>query len=179
MAADNTTIARPYAGAIFDLADEKGAFDQWSEMLELLSAVVVDPAMAEIISNPNLGQENTEQLITDVVGDKLSNEGQNLVKLLIENKRLQVLPEITLLFNQLKSEKEGTLEIEIVSAFDIDEAQQQKLADALKSKLGKEVKLETEKDPTLMGGVKIRAGDLVIDGSVKHKIARLATELGI
>jgi len=132
-----------------------------------------------MIANPRLGKQQSLELLLDLGGEGLSAEARNLVKLLTENGRLQVLPEIATLFDKLKSEHEGSIEVQILSAYAIEADQQAKLAAALKSKLGKDVHITSEQDPSLLGGVKIRAGDLVIDGTIKGRIARLATEFGI
>ena len=148
-------------------------------MLSVLSAIVGDEQAAKLIANPNLGKEQTLDLLFEVAGDNLDEQGKNLVKVLVENDRLPVLAEISDLFEQLKNEREGSVDVHITSAFPIDAAQEQQLAQALKAKLGKDVQITSEEDASLVGGVKIRAGDLVIDGSIKGKVARLATELGI
>lgn len=179
MAGEKTTIARPYAEAAFAVATQAKTIGQWSEMLELLAALAGDKRIASMITNPNLGKQKSMDLLFDVCGERLSAEGRNFVRLLAENGRLTVLPEITSLFDKLKSEYEGSIEVQILTAYAIDSSQQEKLAAALKSKLGKDVRISSEQDPSLLGGVKIRAGDLVIDGTIKGKIARLATEFGI
>lgn len=179
MAGEKTTIARPYAEAAFTVAKKAGAIGQWSGLLNLLAAVVTDDRVAAMIANPRMGKQQSLELLLDLGGESLSAEARNLVKLLAENGRLQVLPEIATLFDKLKSEHEGSIEVQILSAYAIEADQQAKLAAALKSKLGKDVHITSEQDPSLLGGVKIRAGDLVIDGTIKGRIARLATEFGI
>ena len=179
MAGDVTTIARPYAEAIFELADETGKLDLWSEMLELLAAVVVDPTLASIISNPLFDRADLTSLMLDIGGGRLTDEGANLVKLLIQNGRLTLLPEIARLFDELKAEKDRLLKVHVVSAYALKPAQEKQLAEALTKKLGREVSITSEKDPDLIGGVHIRAGDTVIDGSVRGRLQQLANELGI
>ncbi|MBU0500679.1 MAG: F0F1 ATP synthase subunit delta [Gammaproteobacteria bacterium] len=179
MAGEKKTIARPYAAAAFAVATSSGTIAQWSEMLSLMTEIVGDARIAAMITNPNLGKQMGLELLLDISGEHLSNEGRNLVRLLAENGRLSVLPEIASLFDTLKSEHEGSIDLRILTAYAIDSEQQEKLAAALKSKLGKDVRISSEQDLSLLGGVKIRAGDLVIDGSIKGKIARLATEFGI
>jgi F-type H+-transporting ATPase subunit delta len=179
MAGEKTTIARPYAEAMFARARDTDKLDLWSEMLAFLDAVVRDPGMAGIIDNPRVGRDRLADLLLDIAGGRLSDEGENLVRVLVANRRVQVLPEIALLFEDLKNAAEGALDVHIVSAYAVNAAQKSQLADALRSRLGKEVRITTEKDPSLIGGAVIRAGDLVIDGSVKGRIRQLATELGI
>ena len=179
MAADAITIARPYAEAVFARAEESGKLDQWSEMLEFLGMVVVDPAIAPVVGNPLIDGEALTDLLLDIGGERLDNEGSNLVRLLVENNRLAVLPEIGSLFEGLKAEKQRTLNVQVTTAFALEPEQEKTIAAALKAKLGRDVTISSEKDPDLIGGVHIRAGDLVIDGSVRGKLQQLANELGI
>jgi F-type H+-transporting ATPase subunit delta len=179
MAGDTTTIARPYAEAVFARADETDKLDLWSEMLELLSAVVLDPRMAGAAANPLFDREDLANLMLEIGGGRLTDEGANLVKLLIHNNRLTLLPEIARLFDELKAEKDRMLKVHVISAFALKPAQEKQLAESLKKKLGREVSITSEKDPELIGGVHIRAGDMVIDGTVRGRLQQLANELGI
>lgn len=179
MAVEKTTIARPYAEAIFDLADQSNSLDQWSDMLSLLDLLVSDSQVAKLIDNPDMGKERLEGMLLDIAGDNLNSEGINLLKLLIENKRLPIVPEITRHFDLLKSSRQGSIDVTITAAYAVNKTQEKKLASVLKEKLGRDVVISTEKDSSLIGGVKIRAGDLVIDGSIRNKLSRLATEFGI
>jgi len=179
MAGDITTIARPYAEASFAAARESSQVDAWSEALDLLAAIAGNEALADQISNPNVPRERVRDMILAISGDDLPVQAQNLVKLLAENDRLAVLPEIARLFEVLRTEQRGIRQVHIRSAFEMDKAQQQELAAALKARLGAEVEMTVETDPTLIGGVEIRADDLVIDGSVRGRLQKLATELQI
>ena len=179
MAGDITTIARPYARAVFELARDTGQLDHWSDTLSLLAAIAGSEEMAHQIDNPSIPRERLRDIILDVAGDALSPQGRNLVKLLTENTRLAVLPEIARLFEEMKTAQQGLRQVHIRSAYAVGAPQQKELADALKARLGAEVELTVEKAPSLIGGVEIRAGDLVIDGSVRGKLQRLATELQI
>ncbi len=179
MAVDATTIARPYAEALFSRADETKTLDLWSEALDLLATVVQDPTMATTIADPLFARANLTQLLVDICGDKLSLEAQNLVLLLVANGRLAVLPEITALYEKLKAESQHTLKVHVRSAYEFTPDQEQQIAAGLKRKLGLDVTITSEQDQELIGGVHIRAGDLVIDGSIKGKIEQLANELGI
>jgi F-type H+-transporting ATPase subunit delta len=179
MAAEATTIARPYAEAAFKRAVETDKLGPWSDALGLLAAVVRDPAMAGLIANPKLGKEQLTELMLDIVGDKLDDEAQNLVRLMAENDRLVVAPAVATLFEERKNAQQGTLDVQVTAAFPIDSAQESALAEALKAKLGRDVHLTSEQDPELIGGVRIRAGDMVIDGSVRGQLAQLANQLGI
>jgi len=179
MAGDATTIARPYAEAIFTRADETGKLNVWAAMLEFLNAVTSDRTMAGIVANPLFDRDDLASLMLDIGGGRLTDEGANLVKLLVHNGRLSILPEITELFEELKAEKDRMLKVHVISAYALPAIQEKQLADALKKKLGREVTITSEKDPDLIGGIHIRAGDTVIDGSVKGRLQQLANELGI
>lgn len=179
MAADATTIARPYAEAVFAYADEAGNLELWSEMLSFLAAVVVDPAVAPVIGNPLVDRQSLSELLLEIAGERVNTEGGNLIRLLVRNSRLSLVPEIESLFEALKAEKERVLNVHVTSAFALKPAQEKLIADALKAKLGRDVTITSEKSADLIGGVHIRAGDLVIDGSVRGKLQQLANELGI
>jgi F-type H+-transporting ATPase subunit delta len=119
------------------------------------------------------------ELMLDLGGGRLSEEGQNLVRVLVENGRLSVLPEIASLYEVRKAEHQGSLDVEVRSAFGLKPAQVQQIADALKRKLGREINITSEEAPELIGGFRLRAGDMVIDGSVSGQLGKLANELGI
>jgi len=179
MAADALTIARPYAEAVFALAEETEKLDLWSEMVELLTAIVRDETVASAVSDPLFDRADLLALMLEIGGDHLSKKGQNLVRLLVQNGRLSVMPEIAILYEKLKAESQSTLSVHVRSAYELKPAQEKQIVDALKRRLGLDVTITSEKDPELIGGVHIRAGDLVIDGSIKGKIEQLANELGI
>ncbi len=179
MAADAITIARPYAEAVFARALETGRLAEWGDLLDFLAAVVADPAARRFLTHPVVERTQKLDLLLEVAGDRLDEEGRNLVRLLVENDRLAVLPEIARLFQRMRHEQEGRLEVQVVSAFELETATERALAEALERRLGKAVRLTTETDPALIGGVRVRAGDLVIDGSVAGQLQRLANELGI
>ncbi|MBT3060283.1 MAG: F0F1 ATP synthase subunit delta [Candidatus Thiodiazotropha sp. (ex Lucina pensylvanica)] len=178
-AGEKTTIARPYAEAVFAHADETGKLEQWSEMLTFLAAVIDDEDFAPIASNPLVEQDALTRLLLEIAGDHINDEGANLIKLLVQNRRLDVLPEIKTLFNELKADKEQVIDVHVTSAYALKPAQETLIADALKAKLGRDVTISSEQDAELIGGVHIRAGDMVIDGSVRGKLQQLANELGI
>lgn len=175
--AEITTIARPYAEAIFSLASEDSKLGEWSTMLAYASAVVADDNMIRMIGNNSVTKDQLTSLFLDVCGNKLSDQGKNMIKVLIENRRLAVLPEIAKQFDTLKAEAEKTIEAEVVSAFEINKDQQKQIADKLKKRLGREVTLTCRVDNTLLGGVLIKAGDLVIDGSAIGQIHKLSVAL--
>ncbi len=179
MAADAITIARPYAEAVVARAEESDSLDSWSQMLGFLKLVVADPAVAPVVSNPLVDRKALSDLLLEIGGEHLNDEGGNLVRLLVQNNRLALVPEIDTLFEALKAEKQRTLNVHVTSAFALKPEQEKSIAAALKAKLGRDVTISSEKNPDLIGGVHIRAGDLVIDGSVRGRLQQLANELGI
>jgi F-type H+-transporting ATPase subunit delta len=177
MAGDSITVARPYAEAAFEVAKADGNTDAWAEGLATLSAVVSDPRIAEQIDSPNATPEQLRDLLFAVAGDGLSEHLQNLVRLLAANKRLVVLPEIEGLFVTMKKALDGLRNVEIASAYPLSQDAQAELAAKLKSHLGGDVDLTVTEDPDLIGGVKVRAGDIVIDGTLRGKLERLSNNL--
>tara|TARA_R110002167_G_scaffold57140_7_gene161994 strand:+ start:4550 stop:5086 length:537 start_codon:yes stop_codon:yes gene_type:complete len=176
--AELSTVARPYTKAAFESALEQKSLDQWSEMLSLAAKVAKDEQVAELIRNPALAAEHKAGLILDVCADKLNEQGQNFIKILAENKRLPVLPEISELFDRLKAEQQKSVDVSVTSAFKLSTEQQTKLAQALGAKLDRKVKITSSIDKSLIGGLVIRTDDLVIDGSVRGKLHKLAEALG-
>jgi len=172
--AELSTLARPYAKAAFQAAVDAGALQAWSDMLEIASEVTLNEDMAKVLSHPGLTGQQQAQTLIDVCGDKLNESGQNLVSVLAENKRISLLPQILEQFEHLKAELEKAVDVEIISAFEVSDESKQKLTDALKAKLAKDVRVTTSVDSTLVGGAIIRAGDMVIDGTVRGKLAKLA-----
>jgi F-type H+-transporting ATPase subunit delta len=177
MAGDVTTVARPYAEAVFARAKDAGQLDAWSETLTLLGSIVGNEEIALRIGNPNVPRERMRDIILDIAGADLLPQAQNLVKLLAENDRLAVLPEIGRLFEDLRAKEQGVRQVLVRSAYVLSAAEEKKLAEALKARLGTDVELTVEKDPGLIGGVEVRSGDLVIDGTVRGRLQRLANAL--
>jgi F-type H+-transporting ATPase subunit delta len=179
MAADAITIARPYAEAAFDRAVATEKLDLWSDMLAFLAAVAREPAMSGLIASPKLDRSQMGELMVEIGGGRLTDEGQNFVRLLASNRRLGVLSEIAELFEARKAEHEGSIDVHVTAAYALKPSQEQALAAALKQKLGRDVRISSTEDPDLIGGVRVRAGDLVIDGTVAGQLGQLANELGI
>jgi len=178
-----TTAARPYAKAAFEVAqnESKGAeskMAEWSDALQLIDAVVCNDDFAAVIDNPAMGAEAKGDILIDICADKLSATQKNFVKVMAENDRLMLMPEIVVLFEAHRAEAENTVEATVTAAYALSDAQVQSMTDALKKKLGCEVTLTTEVDSSLIGGVIIRAGDLVIDGSTQAKIGSLTQAVG-
>ena len=176
--AELTTLARPYAKAAFEAAVYKDELQKWSDMLNLLARVVSHPEVAGALSSPSLTAEKQAQIVIDLCGEEINDQVQNFVHILAENKRLSLLPQILALFEALKAEQEKTVDVEISTAFPLADEQEKKLAQAIKARLNREVKIHSEINKDLIGGMVIRAGDLVIDGSVRGKLRRLAEAMG-
>jgi F-type H+-transporting ATPase subunit delta len=172
--AELSTLARPYAKAAFEYAREHDALALWSEQLGTVAAAVADEGLSSVLDNPSLTAAAQAQTVTDVCGDALGVEMKNFVSILAENKRLSLLPEIHSQFAQFKANLEKSVDVEVVSAFDLDDSTRDRLADVLGRKLEREVRVSTTTDSSLLGGVLIRAGDLVIDGSVRGRLNKLA-----
>jgi len=174
---ERTTLARPYAEAVFRLARERKTLAAWTEMLGVAAAVARDPQMSRLIDNPRVPRARFVEFFLDVCGKKLDKDGGNFIRLLAENRRVQLLGEIAALFEQLRANAESRVEAEVISATAVGAEQLKTIAAALKKRLGRDVNLATRLDPSLVGGIVIRAGDLVIDGSVRGKLKALATHL--
>jgi F-type H+-transporting ATPase subunit delta len=176
--AERATIARPYAKAAFEYARDAKALAEWSQGLKAAAEIVADPRVAPLTKSPQWSAADLVSLITDVAGDKLDAGMQNFVRVLAENHRLLLLPEIAAHYEMLRSAVENTIDVEVVSAVPLDAAQAEKLERALSMRLKRRVRMQNAVDSTLLGGAVVRAGDLVIDGSLKGRLQRLATELG-
>jgi F-type H+-transporting ATPase subunit delta len=176
--AERATIARPYAKAAFEYAREAGRFAEWSQGLKTAAEIVEDPRLAALTKSPQWSQADLVSIIADVGGAALDPGMQNFVRVLAENHRLLLLPEISAHYEKFRSDVENTVDVEVISAIALSSAQQDKLAAALSKRLNRKVRMQNSIDPTLLGGAVVRAGDLVIDGSLKGRLQRLATELG-
>ena len=175
--AEAITVARPYAQAAFLFANEHNNLKDWSEMLSLLAAVANDASMAEVIDSPNLTETQLADMIIQVAGEYLNEKGANFIRVLAANRRLILLPEIAALFEIQRREAEGTVQAELVTAYPASESQQAEVIASLRKRLGREIELSCSTDSDLLGGAIIRAGDLVIDGSVRGKLERLGVAL--
>jgi len=173
--AELTTIARPYADAVFKRAGETSSYPAWSDALALMAAIASDETMAQVIAGAQHSKAQIAELFNEVAGDKLDQEGNNLVKLLAENGRLGLLPEITALYEVMRAEAEGSIDAEMISAYAVSDTERAKVAASLKQRMGKEINLSVTIDESLVGGAVIRAGDMVIDGSVRGKLEKLAS----
>ncbi|WP_323637203.1 F0F1 ATP synthase subunit delta [Pectobacterium polaris] len=170
------TVARPYAKAAFDFAVENQALDRWQNMLAFSAEVARNEQIAELLSGAVAPIELAKTFIA-VCGDQLDEAGQNLIKVMAENGRLPVLPEVLEQFIQLRAALESTVDVDVVSANTLNEQQLSKIAAAMEKRLSRKVKLNCKIDKSVMAGVVIRAGDMVIDGSIRGRLERLADVL--
>jgi F-type H+-transporting ATPase subunit delta len=175
--AERATIARPYAKAAFQYARDANDFAGWSQALARLAEIVADPRVAALTKSPQWTAADVANLTIDVGGASLNPGMQNFVRVLAENHRLLLLPEIAAHYEEFRSAVENTVDVEVVSAVKLDAAQSGKLSAALAKRLKRNVRMKNSVDATLLGGAVLRAGDLVIDGSLKGRLERLATEL--
>ncbi|MFY9329207.1 MAG: F0F1 ATP synthase subunit delta [Georgfuchsia sp.] len=176
--AENVTLARPYAEAAFQLAKaDPAALSAWLQTLCRMAAVASNAEMQECIANPQLDPEQLDKLFAGVVGDTLSAEQQNFVRVLIDNDRLGALPEIAQLFNELKNGHEGVKDAAVESAFPMDDAAVKALVVEIERKFQCRINATVRVTPELIGGVRIAVGDEVIDASVRGKLAAMATAL--
>lgn len=171
------TTARPYAQAAFEEAKKLNALKEWSEMLVTLSEAVCHLEVSAVINNPRVAKHQLEALLAALLGDTVSAPQQNFVRILVENKRLQVLPEISGLFQALKAEAEKTVNVIVDSALELSDMQKEKIVNALKKKVGREIKLTCQVNKELLGGIVIRAGDKVIDGSALARLGEMTNAL--
>ena len=171
-----TTVARPYAKAAFDYAVEKQTVAQWQEMLVFAGAVAQDASIKEILKGAYSASKLAEIFI-GVCGEQIDENGQNLIRVLAENKRLSALPDVATLFNQYKAEFDKEIEVDVTSAIKLTKAQQTSISAALEKRLSRKVNLICNVDKAIVAGLIIKAGDTVIDGSIQTKLNRLADAL--
>jgi F-type H+-transporting ATPase subunit delta len=175
--AEPSTVARPYAEAAFKLADEAGALAKWSEMLAALAQVGEDPRMRAAVSDPNRSDAQVAGLFIAILAGRLNAEAENFVRVLAQNGRLELLPEMREQFEALKNEREGVVEADVQSAFELSQPQLADLVQRLEKKTGRKVRAHVSVDRELIGGVKIVLGDKVIDGSARAQLGALETAL--
>ena len=175
--AEISTIARPYAVAAFKLGKETKSLAKWSEMLKFASAVSTDEKMLAFILNPKVLANELQDAFLNVCGKNLNEQGQNLIKVLVEYGRMSLLPAISSAFEELKAQDEGVLDAQIIAAAKISATQTKDLVKRLEAKFGKKVEATVSVDPEIIGGIKIIVGDTVIDASVKGQLQNLAYTL--
>lgn len=208
---EESTAARPYARAVFELAQAQGQaqqgqrqnirakrgqikkdpaqdtpvqdipvqdiYEHWSEMLKFMAACAYDPLMRAVLDSPRLTSEQAAELFISVGEGRLDQQADNFIRVLAENRRLILLPEIAALYEYYRQEAQGTIEAEVIAARKLKAEQLKTIIRVLKARLNREVSLTARIDKNLLGGVIIRAGDLVIDGSIRGRLDQLATAL--
>ena len=175
--ADKSTVARPYARAAFQDAKSAGRLAQWAKALQIGAAAVKDQRVERLLDNPQVSPAELSKLLIEITGVELDEHGRNFVQTLAANRRLAYLPEIAKIFDDLKDAEEGVVDVTVTSAAPLDDQQRRTLTDALAKKLKRDVRLHCEIDAQLIGGAVLRAGDLVIDGSLRSRLNRIAYEL--
>jgi F-type H+-transporting ATPase subunit delta len=175
--AEAITIARPYANAAFAIAQEKNELKAWSDLLAVLAQCVAEPKVQSIITSPAVSDEQVVTLLADIAGELVSEDARNFLALLAENDRLLLLIDIAVIYESLREEAEQVMTADVTSARELSPEQASKISEALKSRLGRDVTLNTSVDESLLGGAIIRAGDLIIDGSALGKLNRLASAI--
>ena len=175
--AEKTTIARPYAKAAFQEAQGDKRLAEWSRTLRTGAEVVSDPRVHELIGNPFVSAGELANFVLGIADPKIDEHGENFLRTLAENHRLGYMPEISTLFDELKDQAEGIVDVTVTSAAPIDDAQKQALSKALERKLKRTTRLHFATDGALIGGAVLRAGDTLIDGSLLSRLKRIAFEL--
>lgn len=175
----NRVIARPYAKAIFELARSEKTFSLWSQMLSLAASASMDKSVQELIKNPKFTTSQVIALFVDIGKDLFTPQMHSLLWTLAKFKRLDGLPEIAALYEQLRAEAEHVVSVELVSAFPLEKNEQQRFVDVLKHRTNCDIALENIVDESILGGAILRAGDLVIDGSIRGRLAKLGEAVGI
>jgi F-type H+-transporting ATPase subunit delta len=175
--AERITTARPYAKAIFALARQTNTLAPVAATLTRAAEVVSDPRVHALLGSPHVTPAQLAELVTGVTGAGLDEHGRNFVSLLAQNRRLGFLPEIAALFEQMKADVENAVDVEVIAASPLTADQESRYATAFQKKLGRVVRLHTRVDGSLLGGAVLKAGDLVIDGSIKGRLERLAVEM--
>ena len=175
--AERITTARPYTKAIFSLARQGNTLAATSAGLMRAAETVADPRVHALLGSPHVTAAQLADLVNGVAGAALDENSRNFVSLLAQNRRLGFLPEIAALFEQMKAEVENAVDVEVIAATTLTPDQESRYAAALQKKLGRQVRLHTKVDGSLLGGAVLKAGDLVIDGSIKGRLERLAVEL--
>ena len=176
---ESSNIARPYAQAVFELARDSGRFDEWSDSLKSLCEIVEHPDIGAMINDPRITREQILDVMLEIGGDGFDEQTGNLVRILGHYRRLAAIPMIARQYESLRAQEEGIIEAELETAFEIEDEQRSSLVAALQKRLGRKVRLTSNVNPDLLGGVVVRAGDWVIDGSVRARLDKLSSSLGV
>jgi F-type H+-transporting ATPase subunit delta len=171
------TLARPYAAAVFKRAKETNATDKWSQSLAFMSAVLSDKDISVVVDNPTVNNEKLSTLMLDICQEHVDEEGANFLKLLVQNRRLTLVPYIAEIFEAYKADDEGYVDVEVTTAYAFSKEEKQSFAAKLEKSLSKKVHMKISVDKSLIGGVLVRAGDRVIDGSIKGQLQQMQKAL--
>lgn len=174
---ESITLARPYAKAAFEYALAHESVSQWASLLAKAAVIIKDPQMVKLLNDPCVTREQAYQVLSNVCKAELNEPQHNLLRLLAKNRRLMVLPEIAALFNKLQAEHEQTLRVQVTTVIALNPDQQSKLTDILRRRFAKKIILNFSQDAELLGGILIRAGDKVIDLSLRGQLQRLNSKL--
>ncbi|MDT8320524.1 MAG: F0F1 ATP synthase subunit delta [Xanthomonadales bacterium] len=172
-----TTLARPYAKAAFELALGDEALARWEQMLELAGDVVSEPSIADLLDNPLISGGAVVKILTDAAGDAFDSRFADYLAVLAANDRLTLLPAIKTLYAELRAEAERRLRVRVVSAVPLDDDQAERMRAALARRFDREIELQSEIDPAVIGGAVVYAGDQVIDGSLRGRLMKLSNSL--
>lgn len=170
-------LAQPYAAAVFELAEAEDRFQEWSDMLGLLARIVADERVARLLRAPRLSPEERADVLLAIAGDHLDDRARNLVRLMATNRRLPLLPQVAEQYEALRAREERRIDVRVTSATELTDEQRERIAGSLHRRLGREVRLHPDVDASLIAGAVVRAGDLVIDGSLRGRLQRLASRL--
>ncbi len=171
------TLARPYAVAVFKRAKETDSTKNWSKNLAFLATVLSDEAISGVVDDPKIGKSKLSTLLLDICQDQIDKEGGNFLKLLIENNRLSLIVAIAAIFETYKAEDEGSIDVDVSTAFAFTKESKESFNATLEKAFGKKINMKIAVDSSLIGGVLVRAGDQVIDGSVRGQLQQLAQRL--
>ena len=172
-----TTAARPYAKAVYEIAEATGSLDTWSEQLGVMASIVTAEGSAELLNSPKASASQKIDTFVEIADGDLNEQSVNLLKSLGENNRFALLPDMASLFEVLKSESQGEVEGELIAAAEVSPEQESAIVTALEKRLGRKVKLVTKINSSLLGGAIIRVGDLVIDGSLQGRFQTMKSNL--
>ncbi len=172
-----TTLARPYARAAFQVARDRNELTRWSEALAIAAAISTDAGAKPLLTNPRLSRDQVLKLFADIGGDRFDSSVNNFLHVLATYGRLELLPEISAQFEGLRRESEARVHVQVTSAQPMDDDEASRLSERLRARFGREIDLDIEVDPALIGGAVIRAGDQVIDGSVRGRLERLGRQV--
>ncbi|MGR8979626.1 MAG: F0F1 ATP synthase subunit delta [Gammaproteobacteria bacterium] len=171
------TLARPYAAAVFKRAKETGSTGKWSESLAFIATVLKDKNISAIVDNPKISNDRKSALMLDICSERVDPEGANFLKLLVQNKRLNLMSYIAGFYEEYKARDEGYIEVDVFSAYTLTKEAKDQLASSLEKSLSKKVHMNVTVDKSLIGGVLVRAGDRVIDGSIRGQLKQMQKAL--